>query len=249
MKEAYLASRKRRLIGLISAVSSEGEFLVREMKNVRKRVHGHLLFYKGKVLGKDVVYAVSGIGKTNAAHATALLVQNYSPSVIIDFGVGGAYPGKGLKVGDIAVATKEIYADEGVLLKDGFHPLNLIGIPLLRKPRKRYFNEFPVDRRLAGAVLRSAGHIAHTRPGIFNTVSLCTGTSGRARELGERFNAICESMEGAAIIHLCNLYGIPCCEVRGISNIVEDRDIAKWDIRLAAENCQKTVIDFLGSLG
>jgi futalosine hydrolase len=52
-------------------------------------------------------------------------------------------------------------------------------------------------------------------------------------------------MEGAAIAHLCCLYRIPCVEMRGISNIVENRDTKKWDIRRASENCQLAVTEFL----
>ncbi|GFP22067.1 futalosine hydrolase [Candidatus Hakubella thermalkaliphila] len=82
--------------------------------------------------------------------------------------------------------------------------------------------------------------------GTFVTVSTSTGTSKRAREIERRFStsggAICENMEGAAVAHVCTMYGIPMLEIRGISNIVEDRDKSKWDIKKAAENCQKIML-------
>jgi len=40
-------------------------------------------------------------------------------------------------------------------------------------------------------------------------------------------------MEGAAVAHICSMYGIPVIEIRGISNIIEDRDMKKWNIPLA----------------
>jgi futalosine hydrolase len=249
MGKAYPALQKRGLIGLISAVPAEGELLVKTLKNARKRMHGHVVFYQGKILGRDIVYAISGMGKTNAAHSFGLLMHHYSPFAVINFGVGGAYPGKGLHVGDIAVATKEVYADQGVLLKNGFHPLDLTGIPLVHVGRKRLFNEFPLDKRLGKAALKSSRHIASAKSGIFTTVSLCTGTLKRATALAEKFGAVCENMEGAAIAQLCCLYGTPCAEMRGISNIVENRDTSKWDVKLAAENCQRAVLEFLSSLG
>jgi futalosine hydrolase len=67
----------------------------------------------------------------------------------------------------------------------------------------------------------------------------------RAKELEKKFHVICENMEGAAVAHVCISYGIPVVEIRGISNTVEDRDMKKWDIRMAAENCQKVVKEFL----
>ena len=91
------------------------------------------------------------------------------------------------------------------------------------------------------------------KTGTFVTVSTVTGTDKRARELEKRFSAssasgggaICENMEGAAVAHVCAMYGIPMLEIRGISNIVEDRDRSKWDIKTAAENCQKAVFVLL----
>ena len=243
-----MSGSKDRVIGVVSAVPSEGESIASRLKPLERRAVGPLRSYRGKAGGREIVYVISGIGKTNAAHATALLAREYPLSLVIGFGIGGAYPGKGLKVGDVAVATKEVYADEGVLLKDGFHPLNMIRIPLVRLARRRLFNEFPLDRRLSRAALRSSRHIVNAKSGAFNTVSLCTGTETRAKELSERFGAICENMEGAAVAHLCSLYEVPFVEMRGISNIVEERDIRKWDIGLAAENCQKALLEFLSSL-
>ena len=37
-------------------------------------------------------------------------------------------------------------------------------------------------------------------------------------------------MEGAAVAHVAHLYGVPVGEVRGISNIVTDRDTSSWRI-------------------
>jgi futalosine hydrolase len=243
-----VSGRGGKVIGAVAAVPAEGEFFAGELKNPERRAVGPLVSCKGRIGDRVVVYVLSGMGKTNAAHATALLAREYSLSLVINFGVGGAYPGKGLEVGDIAVATKEIYADEGVLLKDGFHPLDLTGVPLVRLRRRRLFNEFPLDRRLSRAALRSSRRVVNAMSGTFNTVSLCTGTKKRAKELSERFDAICENMEGAAVAHLCSLYAVPFVEMRGISNIVEDRDIRKWEIGIAAENCQRALLEFLASM-
>ena len=154
----------------------------------------------------------------------------------------------GLRVGDIAVAEKEVYADEGVLLKDGLHSFEITGIPLLKVRGRKYFNEFPADKRLGRQALKAACSIAHTKSGVFLTLSACTGTRKRAAELDGQFGPICENMEGAAVAHICRIYGIPFVEIRGISNVVEDRNMKKWDIKLAAENCQKAVLQFIETL-
>ena len=65
------------------------------------------------------------------------------------------------------------------------------------------------------------------------------------RELEKRFKAICENIEGAAIAQVCAIYKIPMLEIRGISNIVGERDKRKWNLGLASENSQKLLMKLL----
>ncbi|MDO8746637.1 MAG: futalosine hydrolase, partial [Thermodesulfovibrionales bacterium] len=236
-----------KLIGLISATEKESRAVLKTLRRIKDKSLA-LPVYQGKIGKTNIIHIISGIGKANAAHAATLLIEKFSPSAVINFGIGGAYPSANLRAGDIAIADKEIYGDEGLWLKDGFHKADEIGIPLLKKGRKKYFNEFQLDKGL----IKKATKIISPRPplvkggwgdlkikfGTFVTVSTITGTGRRAREIEKRFNAICENMEGAAVAHVCSMYGIPMLEIRGISNIVEDRDRSKWDIKTAAENCQ-----------
>ncbi len=236
--------KKRRTVGLISAVQSEGALLIKGLGLVRRAGPGPACF-TSRAGGTDYVYVVSGMAKANAGHAAGLLIRDYSPDVVVSFGIGGAYPGAGLTVGDVAVATKEVYADEGVETTKGFHPLEMIGIPMLRARGKRYFNEFPLNRRLGKRALSAALTVGRAASGPFATVSTCTGTRKKAVQLRTRLRAICENMEGAAIAQICSLYGIPCAELRGISNIVEDRDRSRWDILLAARVACEAVLALL----
>lgn len=241
------------MISLISSCPEEGKLFLRQLK--KRSVKGGKFLYRGRIHGENVVYIISGMGKANAAHAATILLEKFSPRALILFGVGGAYPSSGLRVGDIAVAEKELYGDEGVMTRDGFQGTEFIGIPLTAKSGKKYFNEFLLDKELAGKALGAlasidqppAGNIA-VATGRFVTVSTCTGTRRRALYLNKRFGGICENMEGASVAHICTLYGVRMGEIRGISNIVEGRDRAKWDMRLAAENCQKIVMEVLKGL-
>ena len=240
-------------IGLISAVSFEGEVIQRDLQKVHEKASCGIALYKGKIHNKPVVSITSGIGKTNASRGATILIERFCPVIIVNFGVGGAYPSSGMKAGDIAIAEKEIYGDEGVSLRDGFHTVETIGIPFLVKAGERYFNEFQVDKKIFKTAVSIAQVTHHAsrltvKAGPFLTLSNCTGTLKRAMELEKKFNAICENMEGAAVAHVCVSYGIPMLEIRGISNTVGNRDIKKWNLKQAAENCQKVVIEFLRRL-
>jgi len=231
------------MVGLISSVLEEGKILVDRIRK-KTTLSGRTL-YRGTIGLRETAYIISGMGKTNAAHAATILIEEFSPDIIILFGIGGAYPSAGLETGDVAVAEKEVYGDEGVQTGDGFHGTEFVGIPLLRKGRKTFFNEFLLDKRLLKRALKIGGRIAPIKSGTFITTSTCTGTRRRAVELKKKYHAICENMEGAAVAQICVLYGVPMLEIRGISNIVEDRDRAKWNIPLAAENCQNAVMEIL----
>ena len=52
-------------------------------------------------------------------------------------------------------------------------------------------------------------------------------------------------MEGAAVAHVAHLYGVPVGEVRGISNIVTDRDTSSWRIAEAAAAAQEAVLAWI----
>ncbi len=206
---------------------------------------GSKLFLRGRISGREAVLCAGGMGKVNSAHAATLLMTRFSPEAIIIFGIGGAYPSSGANVGDIILASEEIEGDEGVLTSEGFKDTEYIGIPLVQKESALFYNRFPsCKKRLAAAhkILSSKKMNSRIHTGRFVTISTCTGTSVRARELEGRYHALCENMEGAAAAQSAMLHGIPWLEVRGISNIVEDRDLKKWDVPRAARAAQQAVL-------
>ena len=228
-----------KFFAILSSMPFESEKVIALTKKVRTAKVAGKTVYRGKLSGHDVLLLNSGLGKVNAAHAATCLIENYPVKGVINIGVGGAYPGSGLKIGDVAIASKEIYGDEGVITSKGWDSLKKIGIPLVLDGKKKYFNEFLLNNSL---LIKSQ---LVTKSGPFITVSSTTGTRKRAIELEKRFDAICENMEGAAIAQVCTIYKIPMLEIRGISNKVGERDKRKWDLGLASENCQKLLLKLL----
>lgn len=189
-----------------------------------------------------LLFASTGIGAANCAAAASLLLHIFSPGFLVMTGCAGAYPGSGLRIGDLAVATREIFADTGVLQAEGMLDLKQMGLPLLERNGVPSFNAFPLSTPLLKQALKSAaarGIPLHA--GSFLTVSACSGTLVRGEELRAQFGAICENMEGAAAALVAARFGVDLLEVRGISNHVEDRDVSGWDIPLAV----KTATGFL----
>lgn len=184
---------------------------------------------------RPVLVLIAGMGKTNAARALTATLEHESVAGIVGFGVAGAYPRSRLEIGSVALADIAHYGDEGVETPDGWISCEGIGIPLFESADQRHFNDFPCDEACVEAV--KAAFSALGRPisvGGFVTVSTCSGTAERGRRLARRYDALCETMEGAAYAHTARHYGVPYLELRGISNLVMDRDLRQWRLEAAA---------------
>jgi futalosine hydrolase len=224
-----------------------------ESKEVRREIHPSpddelKTIFEGELHGTHVIFTHCGVGKVNAAHSTTLLLENYDVDVLILFGIGGAYPDSALKIGDIAIADSENYGEEGVMTKEGWSPMEYTGFPLLKK-KEEYYNTFALDANLAKIAVRATKDCGFdAKQGNFVTVSQCSGTLKSGTLMKKRFNGLSENMEGAAVAHICAMYGVPMVEVRGISNIIKDRDMNKWDIESAASNCNMVVMELVRRL-
>ncbi len=236
------------IIGLIASTEIEISDIFRKLNIYGRITSKNKTFYR-LIIDRDIsiLACICGIGKVNAAYWTTLLLERFSPDIIYVIGVGGAYPSSGLNIGDIVIAEKEIYGDEGLALKNSFHTMEEIGLPLIRTDKSSYFNEFKmyIPDYLQG----------FKNKGNFITISSCTGSLEKALEIEQKFGAICENMEGAAVSHICTLYGMPIVEMRGISNIIKDRNaepLDKKDIIWASNNVQKffyeSVVTYLKNL-
>jgi len=238
------------MIALLAAVPLETELLRRSLAPCEVRhSHGYDL-YRSRIGERPLCLLHSGVGKASAAAAATALIIACRPALLIVFGCGGAYPGSGLEVGDLALATCEIYGDEGVQTPGGFLDLEALGFPLVDRGGQRLFNHFPVAAALlerAAPPLAQAAEAAGRRlaEGPFVTVSTCSGSGRAGAELVRRTGGICENMEGAAVAQVCALHGLPFLELRGISNLVEDRDLSRWDLKRGAEAAQRAILHLL----
>ena len=199
----------------------------------------------GVLAGASVRLVETGIGAVNTAHALTSVLEFQRPQLVMQIGVGGAYVDSGLGVGDLAIASEEVYGDVGVRTVEGWQPATTIGIPLLSQGDD-YFNHYPLDNgavNRAVRILQDCGR--RIQPGTFLTVQECSGSTKLGKERCARFGAICENMEGAAAAHISQLYGLRFLELRGISNLVEDRRTEDWNLPLAAANVQQAGMELL----
>lgn len=180
----------------------------------------------------DTMVIAGGIGRTNAAITTTTSILSEGPFTwVINAGVAGALPESNLQIGDIVIANKCVYAEEGLQTPDGFQNMQEMGFSL----GEFKGNEVPVDRKMLEC-FEQFGIV-----GSIATVATCSGTDEQANLIERRTQCVCEAMEGAAVVHTARKLGVHAIEIRAISNTTGDRNEQEWNLGLALQNLGTSV--------
>ena len=134
------------------------------------------------------------------------------------------YPGSGLNVGDVVVATREVFADFGRKHKThcSFFSDKIAG--------KFSCNlNHPFTEKLI-YFLETGGFSPVT--GTFASVCMASYHIERAKIIENRFSAIAENMEGFGVARAGEKKGIYIAEIRIISNLLKEPE-KDWDFKKA----------------
>lgn len=93
---------------------------------------------------RSLLLAAGGIGKANAAAATAWMIERFEVGMVWHLGSAGAYVGGPLKIGDVLLTDRVLCGDEGVLTRKGILSSREIGIPLLFRDGEAVFDSMSV---------------------------------------------------------------------------------------------------------
>jgi len=221
------------------------------------RVRG-VRFVTGRLKGRRVVVARSGVGKVNAAMVAALLIDHFEPAEVIFTGVAGGVNPQ-LKTGDIVIAAKTAQHDLGRLTDKG------ISNWAVRSPvdGKRNPLHIPADGRLLALAEAAAKRVAFEevpdpaggrRPrvvtGVVVTGDVFVASAKATADIRKRMGADALEMEGAAVAQVCRQLGAPHLVIRSISDLADthaDVDFQKF-YKVAARNSARIVEDVLARL-
>jgi futalosine hydrolase len=174
---------------------------------------------------------VLGVGLLEFATNLSILLSRFSVegpfTHVVLTGICGAYPGRGLNIGDVVRVNSERVGDLGVVERDGsFTPWHKVckggaeNSAVSSPASAQVYESSPL--RGIPAWLTGLKSVA----GL--TVNCCTGTAAMAAERVQNFDVDVESMEGAACFSICAAFGMPCYEIRAVSNLATDRDKSTW---------------------
>ncbi len=181
---------------------------------------------------------VTGVGMTNTAlyFGQAVVANHYD--FAIHAGVAGAF-NRSLAPGEVVEIVSDQYGDLGVEEADGsftdMHTLNLIPPNIFPFTNGKLINLYPAS---AENIKKIAGL----------TVNKVHGFPPRIDKIYDTYKADVETMESAAFFQTCLLAGIPFLELRAISNYVEKRNRANWQMDSAINNLNHALIEVFKDL-
>ncbi len=243
---------------ILGAFEQEIILLEDELTDAQEQIIEEIRFVSGKLRGKRVVIAYTGIGKVNAAMTTTLLIEHFKPDKVIFTGIAGAV-NQQLQPGDIVIAEKTAHHDMGTVWPEG----------LFHKGVKNRLNgwENPVffdgDEQLIKLAERAAQQVelhsiriisGQRTPkvvkGIVVTGDSFIASAQKCAELRKKLNADAVEMEGAAVAQLCFQRGIGYLVIRSISDNADEGAVLDKQTfyLLAAQNSSSLVIEMLGLL-
>lgn len=174
--------------------------------------------------------AVTGVGLLPSTYGITQLIARLKPDLIIQVGIAGSF-NPTLALGSAITVEREIFADMGVFETDGYRDIFELG---LAENNKHPFEQGAIvnrhDQLIDCASLPAVSAVS---------VNEISTSAEKIKLFAEKYKADIESMEGAALHYVCALQQIPFIQIRGISNLVGERDKTKWKIPeslLAATN-------------
>jgi adenosylhomocysteine nucleosidase len=211
---------------ILGAFNKEIMMLEEQLTDKHQQQIEGMKFVTGRLHGKSVVAAWTGIGKVNAAMTTTLLIEHFNPAQVIFSGIAGGVNPK-LEPGDIVIAAETAHHDMGILGEDGFYnrgvinPLDGIRNPvyLLADEHLLKLAEEAAEKVELEKIKTSVGERApRIIKGVVVTGDVFVASSEKAAELREKLNADAVEMEGAAVAQICYQRQIPHLVVRSISD-------------------------------
>jgi adenosylhomocysteine nucleosidase len=203
------------MIAILAAMNKELTSLLESMDEVTTVTFASKTFHVGRLGGRFVVLAQSGIGKVNAAMTAAAVLSKYDCECLINTGVsGGLSP---VRPGDLVLADRLVSFDADVTAID---PELVFGQIYGEPP---FYTSDPRLVQLASNLLHQSGE------------RFCVGTIASGDQFVTRLatlknirdvesNIVACDMEAQAVAQVAHHFDVPFVLLRGVSDIVESAD-------------------------
>ncbi|HEY3284124.1 MAG TPA: 5'-methylthioadenosine/adenosylhomocysteine nucleosidase [Armatimonadota bacterium] len=247
-----------RPVAILGAFAEEVESLRGQVRSPRTTVVQGRRFTEGVLRGRRVVVAQSGIGKVNAAAATALMLERFHPSEVLFTGIAGGVNSE-LRPGDIVLGARVLQHDYGAATPGGTRTSATTN-PVTGRDNPLYFAG---EKRLLGAAQAASRRVRFAAEetsvgrrtprvlsGTIATGDVFVSSSAKVKELREAFQADAVEMEGGAVAQICWQQGVPCLVIRSLSDSADEnahQDLGRF-YKTAAANSARLTVEIVAAL-
>lgn len=219
-----------RKIAIVAATQREVQpFLDYLLKNAEQHSFQTFQVHQVQI---DLLY--SGIGLLQTTYTLMEYLGHRHPDGWIQAGIGGAFD-LNLQIGDVYAIESEILCGFGAENKEG----------RIMDPFELGWNDPDAFPFQGGRLVCPYLHSMPIPLASGMTTFHAHGNDVRIRALRSTPNGQIENMEGASFFYISLLKKIPFVSLRAISNRVESRDTANWNIDLAVHQLNQSLIQWL----
>lgn len=220
---------------LIAATEAEIALLTEYIEPFRTSANGHTYAFGNA----GISLLITGVGMVATAYnLTKQLAKNHY-DMVLQAGVGGAFSNS-IALGDVVIVERECFADLGA--EDNGKYIDIFEMGLLQA------NETPFTDKWLEVPEISLPKVLELKRVSGVTVNTVSGSAATIQRIIDTYNPDVESMEGAAMHYICLQEGVSFVQIRAISNYVEPRDKAKWQMGKAIKNLNDVLKTFADSL-
>ncbi len=219
---------------IVSATSLEIKPLLVELGEGQE-MQNHVTRYSYGQFQVDVL--ITGVGMVPTAVYTSMVLGLYRYDAVINAGICGCFNTE-IPIGEVLNIVTDCLPETGA--EEGERFLSLIDLNLLDQDEFPFNGGKLVNDSVFGSELIEGLPVSS---GV--TVNTVHGNAHNIAAFLQRTHADVETMEGAAFMFSCKLHKIRHIQVRSVSNYIEDRNIAKWNIPLAVQNLNLFLIELL----
>ena len=189
----------------------------------------------------NIIFVLTtGVGMVATAFECGRFFSEYKPDKAINLGIAGSFTADFDK-GEVLEIISDLFADMGA--QDGEDFLSLPELGLLNESEFPFIKNQLINDK--GIEMRTIKNLKKARAITVNQVH---GEEKSIAQIIKRLDPQTESMEGAAFFYACFSAGIPCAQIRAISNYVKRRNRLDWDIPLAVNNLNNTSLKIIQEL-
>lgn len=223
-------------IGIIGAMESEVRFLKKMLNNFKEENIYSFKFFTGEIANHKVIVLLSGVGKVSASVGTTLLIEKYTPNLVINTGTAGGL--KNVNVYDIILATEVKYYDVN-LTAFGYELGQQSNMPPVFTPDFKYM-------QIAEEVIKENGE--KVNKGLVVSGDSFVDSPQKVKWIKDNFpTAKAVEMEATAIAQVCHQTNVPFIILRAVSDMAGEGDAESFKkfVEKAGEISAKINIAFI----